>query len=108
MFYAHIFLVKDSFPIDPTNKSFSIDSVVYVCQGESKRKKNDCMYHILTRQNSLALTKFYHYNGHAYHNNNDRAVVPYWHNTITISLVHDSNDYISKDSLHPVTLKCKY
>ncbi|KAI9245738.1 cleft lip and palate transmembrane protein 1-domain-containing protein [Helicostylum pulchrum] len=69
--YAHIFLVKDSFPIDPANSSFSIDSIVYVCHG---------------------LTKFYQNK-------------PYWHNTITISLVHHPKDYISKDTLHPATLK---
>ncbi|OAD03465.1 hypothetical protein MUCCIDRAFT_110329 [Mucor lusitanicus CBS 277.49] len=70
-YYAHIFLAKDSFPIDPANISFSMDSTVYVCH---------------------SLTKFY-------------KNAPYWHQTITISLVYDTKDYISRDTLHPATLK---
>ncbi|KAL7319512.1 hypothetical protein PS15m_002643 [Mucor circinelloides] len=70
-YYAHIFLAKDSFPIDPANTSFSMDSIVYVCH---------------------SLTKFY-------------KNAPYWHQTITISLVYDTKDYINRDTLHPVTLK---
>ncbi|CAO3634712.1 unnamed protein product [Mucor hiemalis] len=69
--YAHIFLVKDSFSIDPTNKSYSLDSVVYV-------------YHGLTKNYGDGLS--------------------YWHDTITISVVHDTNQYIKKNTLHPVTL----
>ncbi|KAG2190938.1 hypothetical protein INT46_002453 [Mucor plumbeus] len=70
-YYAHIFLVKDSFPIDPTNISFSMDSAVYV---------------------SHSLTKLY-----------KNAL--YWHQTITISLVYNTKDYIDKDTLNPVTLR---
>lgn len=69
--FAHIFLVKDSFPIDPANKSYSLDSIVYV-------------YHGLTKHYGDGLL--------------------YWHDTVTISVVHDTNQHIKKNTVHPVTL----
>ncbi|KAI8640032.1 cleft lip and palate transmembrane protein 1-domain-containing protein [Parasitella parasitica] len=44
-YYAHIFLAKDSFPIDPTDISFSSDSIVYVCHSLTKIYKNAPHWH---------------------------------------------------------------
>lgn len=55
-----------------------------------------CVYLCTAKlMSSVALTKFY-------------KDAPYWHQTITISLVYDTKDYINRDTLHPVTLKCMY
>ncbi|KAK4516180.1 alcohol dehydrogenase [Mucor velutinosus] len=91
-YYAHIFLVKDSFPIDPANISFSMDSIVYVCHCKYRSSPFVLSTVKLIPLVLIALTKLY-------------KSVPYWHQTITISLVYDAKDYISRNTLHPVTLK---
>lgn len=71
-----------------------MDSIVYVCHGNEKSIITNVHKQKTNQSIKKVLTKFYQNK-------------PYWHNTITISLVHHPKDYISKDTLHPATLKRK-
>lgn len=62
------------------------------------KKRIRLVYNILNVLD-IVLTKFYQ--------NDVIRSIPYWHNTVTISLVYDTSEYIPRDSLHPITLRCK-
>ncbi|KAI8879677.1 cleft lip and palate transmembrane 1 [Backusella circina FSU 941] len=69
--YAHIFLARESSPIDPHHSAFSVDSVVYI-------------------RHSLMMM--------------DAMKRVYWHDKLTVNFIYDTNDYIKKNTLHPITL----